>query len=105
MSFEILPARNDLPWYRFKITLDDVIYTLKIRYNTRMQRWILDIADGSNVDLVTGLPILLERNIAGQYVFSGLPESVFFCTDDTNQGSQPTRLSFGVTHTLWYGSE
>ncbi len=105
MSFEILPTRNDLPWYRFKVTLDNIIYTLRFRYNTRMQRWIMDIADGSNVDLITGLPVLLERNIAGQYVVSGIPVSVFFVVDNTNQGTQPTRLSFGTTHSLWYGSE
>lgn len=103
MSLAIMPARNDLPWYRFKITLEGVIYTLRFNYNTRMARWMMDICDASNNALVLGLPVLLERNIAGQYAFTGLPENVFFSTDDTNQGNQPTRLSFGTTHTLWYG--
>jgi len=103
MNFLTIPARNDLPWYRFKITLSNVIYTLRFRFNTRSSRWILDIADASNNDILNGVPILIERDMAGQYVIPGLPVGLIFATDDTNQGTEPTRFSFGQDHTLWYG--
>ena len=62
----------------------------------------MDVADGSNVNIINGLPVLLERNISGQYVITGLPPGVFFATDDTNKRSQPSRFSFGTDHTFWY---
>lgn len=102
MVFLIVPARNDLPSYRFKINLSGAIFTLRLRYNSRMDRWILDIADPTNNDILNGLPILVERDLAGRFVISGLPLGTFFATDDTGEGSQPTRYSFGTTHTLYY---
>lgn len=101
-TLNTLPARNDLPWYRFKITLGTVIYTLRFRYNTRNQRWILDVMDASGNDIVIGLPVIIGRDLAGQYVMSGIPVGAFFSTDDSKNNSQPTRFSFGTDHTLWF---
>lgn len=102
-SFATLPARNDLPSYRFKITLSGAVYTLRFRFNTRMNRWIMDIADPSNNDILDGLPLLILRNIAGQYVITGLPPGVFFCVDNTGKDLQPVRASFGLGSSLYYG--
>jgi hypothetical protein len=97
-----VPARNDVPWYKMKITLSNVVYTARLRYNTRMQRWILDLADTADNDILVGLPVLIGRNINGQYVISGLPPGTVYSSDQTQQDTQPTRLSFGTTHILWY---
>lgn len=103
MKFFTIPARNDLPWYSFKISLSGVVYTLRFRFNTRMQRWIMDIADPSNNDILDGIPLLIGRDLSGQYVIDGLPVGISFCSDDTNQDTQPTRFSFGTDHSLVYG--
>jgi hypothetical protein len=102
MNFLLIPARNDFPWYRFKITLSGVVYTLRFRYNLRMDRWILDIADPSNNPILIGLPVLLERDMTGQYVMAAIPPGTLFISDDTNKGSQPGRYAFGNTHTFFY---
>lgn len=101
-SYTILPLGNALPWYSFRTSLTQVIYTLRLRYNTRMARWILDIADAQNNDIINSLPILIERNINQQYVISGLPSGMLFSTDTTGDESQPVRNSFGIDHLLWY---
>lgn len=101
-TFLTIPARNDLPWYKFKITLSGVIFTLHFRYNTRMQRWIMDINDPSDNPILLGVPVLIVRNLTGQYVTLAIPEGLFFATDDTGQSTQPTQFSFGTDHTLWY---
>ncbi len=100
--FLSVPARNDLPWYKFKITLSGVIYTLHFRFNTRMQRWMMDINDPSDNPILLGIPCLILRDMIGQYRTLAIPVGTFFCTDDTNQDTQPTLLSFGTDHTLWY---
>lgn len=103
MTFFLIPARNDLPWYQFKITLSGVIYTLVFRYNNRMQRWILDVSDPSGNPIITGLVVLIGRFITAQYVTLALPPGPLFAIDNTGQDSQPTVYSFGVQNSLAYG--
>lgn len=102
MNFLLMPVGNDFPWYRFRTTISNVVYTIVMRYNSRMARWIMDINDASNNPIQVGIPILILRNLVGQYVTIGLPPGTFFCTDDTNTDEQATRNSFGTTHTLFY---
>lgn len=97
-----IPVGNVLPWMTFKITLSNVIYSLDFKYNTRMQRWTMDINDPSQNPLLTGIPLLIERNLTFQYFYLAIPPGVFFCTDDTGQETQPTLFSFGLDHTLFY---
>lgn len=102
MSLLEIPAGNALPWYKFNVTLNDVLYTLRFRYNTRSSRWILDIADAANQDIVVGLPVLIGRNLTGRFVIEGIPPGLFLAADLTNQDEQPGRYSFGVDHVLLY---
>ncbi len=102
MNFLTIPARNDVPWYRFTIALSGVVYTLRFRFNVRMQRWILDIADSSNKNIIVGLPVLVSRNLFGRFVIDGLPPGSMFVDDLTNKDSQPGRFSFGLEHVLVY---
>lgn len=102
MIFYLVPTQQNLPWYRFATTLSNVQYTLRLRFNTRSQRWIMDIADAANTDILTGLPVLLGRDVNGQYVLAALPPGKFFATDDTGQAEQPTLQSFGLSHSLFY---
>lgn len=102
MTFFVVPLVNSLPFYKFRATFSGTLFTLYIRYNGRMQRYIMDVLDPSENPIVNGLPLLINRNIAGQYVSLALPEGIFFASDDTGQSNQPTQYSFGTDHTLWY---
>lgn len=102
MSFFTLQASNQLPWYKFTNTLSGIVYTLRFRFNTRMSRWLLDIADAADNDILVGIPVLIQRDLSGQYVIEGLPPGVLFAVDDTNQDTQATRLSFGLDHSFIY---
>lgn len=97
-----LPLRNDTAWYSFTFTLSSTVYLFTIRYDQRMDRWIMDLADANSNPLVSGVPLLVGRNLIGRFVTEGLPVGYFFVTDDTNTGIEPTRFSFGTTHTLYF---
>lgn len=97
-----IPTQQNLPWYTFQMTLTQVIYTLTMRYNTRMNRWILDVNDSQNNQILSSIPLLINRNLIGQYTTLNLPPGMIFVTDDTNQDTQATQYSFGVDHSLWY---
>ncbi len=104
MTFLTFPVNITYPWYRFRVTLSQVVYTIALRYNTRMSRWIMDISDASGNPIQVGLPVLIQRDIAGQYVTIGLPPGLIFALCDTAAPlTQPSRNSFGTTHTIFYG--
>ena len=41
MATLVMPLVNDLPAYKFQITLEAKIYTFEFRYNERMDRWLM----------------------------------------------------------------
>lgn len=102
MTLFTIPLGNALPWYKFRITLSGVIFTLSVRFNVRSQTWLMDILDPSGNQILCGMPLLIERNVTGQYTTLAIPPGVFFATDDTGQGIQATQYSFGLDHTLYY---
>jgi hypothetical protein len=105
MALQSIPCRNDVPWYLFRITLSNVVYTLRFRFDGRMGRWMMDMADPNNNDIIVGVPLLIGINLLGRFVNPALPPGFFFVVANNNDQSQPTRYSFGETHTLVYDDE
>lgn len=102
MTFLQIPARNDLPYYKFRISLSGTVFTLSFRFNGRMNRWMLDVNDASGNQILSGIPLLILRSLFAQYRTLNLPEGLTFVTDDTGTDTQATLYSFGLTNSLWY---
>lgn len=99
----ILPLANDLPWYFFTIGLSGVQYTLSFRYNTRMDRWIMNVADALQNPILSSITLLINRVLAGQFHYiTSFPVGTFFVLDSTNTDTQPTRYSFGTGNVSYY---
>jgi hypothetical protein len=102
-TFYQIPTFNDVAWYQFKIILSGATFFLRMRYNTRMQRWILDITDPSNNDILDGMPLLIDRDFLNQYVIPNLPAGKIIVSSSTGSTSnQPSRYSFGSEDVLLY---
>lgn len=97
-----IPINTSLPNQKLKITLSGSIYELEIIYNTRMQRWTMNINDAAGNQLLQGVVLLIDRDLTGQYLQLSIPPGLFICSDDTGKGTQPTQSSFNVDHTSWY---
>lgn len=67
-----------------------------------MTRWIMDIHDANDNDILDGIPLLITRNLTGRFSISNLPVGLFFVVDTPGSNNQPTRYSFGTTHSLAY---
>lgn len=104
MSFNIIPINTTFPWNFIRISLSTITYTLTFRYNSRSSRWIMDIADGSNNIILSGIILLINQDLTYQYktAIANLPIGTFFVLDNTNENTQPTQYSFGITHSLIY---
>lgn len=102
MSDHIIPLEQMVPWYTFRITLAAVRYTLELRYNIRMARWILNIMNANGDPILMGAPLLIQRRLT-QYPARGLPPGDMFVVDNSGKGTQPTLSSFLTDHQLIYG--
>jgi hypothetical protein len=98
-----LPLNGDVPFYSFTMGLSGTQFYLTIRYNSRMDRWIMDVADATQSPVIVGVPLLIGVNLLGRFSGqAGLPVGALYVTDNIAGVNQPTRNSFGLTHTLWY---
>lgn len=99
-----LPVNTELPDFTIRITLDGKPYQLRMRYNTRMDRWFLDIGDAQGNPILSGVELLIYRHLLTQYPTVGAPPGDLFVTDDSGAGLQPTKQSFLTDHSLAYAT-
>ena len=85
-----------------RVPLSKVTYTLELRYNNRMGRWILNILDPIGAPILMGLPLLNMRDVTGQYKHLPVPKGPIFSIDDSGKGLEPTLSSFLTDHGLIY---
>jgi len=102
VSFKTIPLSQNKPWQTFNISLNDVIYGLTFSFNTRSNTWTMEISDSNENILISGVPLLIERNLLTQYRYLNLPTGVMFVLDNTGKQEQPSLYSFGTTHTFYY---
>ena len=102
MALLQIPITNEDPNYRFQLELEERLYFFEFRYNTRMERWIMDLEDENKITLVAGIPVLINQNLLGQYTDDRLPPGIFIALDESGEDKQPERQSFGNDIKLTY---
>lgn len=102
MATIIIPVRNDLPAYKFKIDLEGVMYVLDFGFNARSNLWYMSIMDQAETLILGDLPILVNVPLADQYVKEGLPPGRFIAVDETGNKQNPGIDNFGSDVKLFY---
>ena len=98
----IIPTRNDLDYYTFKITLDGADFNFTFTWNTRSERWHFDLADSSNSPIVSGAPVLCGWLILGRFRDTRLPTGDFIFVNVDGTLTDPGRYDLGTTCNLYY---
>lgn len=78
-----IPVRSDFKAYTIQVDLEGVTYTLNFRFNTRLQNWVMDIADAAGTDLLNGVVLLTNVALTSYVVKDGLPPGKFICIDES----------------------
>lgn len=102
MALIEVPTRSDLKAYEMQVELQGITYTLNFRYNERMDRWLLDIADSIGVELLNGIVLLTNVPLTDDYVIAGLPPGRFICEDTTGQNKDAGADDLGNDVRLLY---
>lgn len=97
-----IPLRADLPAYNFRVELDTVIYILKMRFNERFGRWIMDIKTEQDVPILLGIPLFADVSLTTQYEKSDLPPGQFVIVNRADNDLPPGRDDLGGESVLLY---
>ena len=97
-----IPMRNDIYNYVFQITLSSVVYTFTVRYNIRMDRWILNIDDIAGNQILSGIPLLINYSLMAQYTTLNVLVGNLYAVDMSQNFIQPSQFTFGVNNFLVY---
>lgn len=104
-TYKAIPIARKQPWFSMQIVLSQQRYTLELRYNLRMDRWILSVADAAGAPILVGIPMLIDRDLVSQYATLRLPPGPLFVMDETGKQLQAGLSSFFVDHVLVYGED
>ena len=98
----IIPLRNDIPSYEFKVDLDGTTYTMAIRYNSRLATWIMDLKTEQDESIVLGVPILLGTILFDRFSDSRVPPGDLFIINIEDETAEATRDNLGENVLLMY---
>lgn len=102
MALLKIPTRSDLPAFSQKIELDGTVFTLKMRYNERYERWILDILTQEETPIRVGIVMLTNIPLLFQYSEALLPPGEFICLHKDGISDNAKRDDLGDTVNLYY---
>lgn len=102
MAIREIPIRSDIPSYQFQITLEGVVYTMRFYFNTRLDRWIMDVSNVDGELIVAGIPLLVNLPLLDRFRDERLPPGRFILIDETGENRNPSRDSMGDDYKLLY---
>ncbi len=103
MALIQLPVNSDQANYEFKTTIDGTKYTFAFRFNTRADRWIMDIKTGSGDVLVTGIPLLAGVDFLARFNKDiRFPQGNLFLLNLIDENANPGRDDLGSNVLLVY---
>jgi hypothetical protein len=102
MATIIIPARADLPAYEFRFDLDDEVFTLSFRFNSRMSKWIMDIKTQDGTPLRMGIPLLTAVKLLNEQRPSTYPKGNFLMMHETGLYIDSEREELGQIIKLYY---
>ena len=85
-----LPLTSEFPNYRFGTSLDDVQYTIDIRWNGRDAAWYMDVLAEDGTPIRRGIKVVLGGILGRRCIAPGFPDGVLIAADQSRLGRDAT---------------
>ena len=99
MSVFLIPFVPAQP-QSFQISLNSIVYILKVRWCDPAQCWILDLLDVSDNPILQGIPLITGTDLLSQYGYLGLQFS-FVVQTNNDVNAVPTFANLGSQGNLY----
>lgn len=97
-AFEIPLSPNP---QRFLISLAGTARRLTFRWCQPMSAWFMDVADSSDVPILSGVPLITGADLLGQYEYLGLG-GAFFAQSESDPRAVPNFTNLGQDGKLFF---
>ena len=85
----------------FRIVLAGVSYQMRLVWNAVSESWVLNIADASGVDILTGVPLVTGVDLLAPYGYLNFGGSLIAETDG-DPLQPPSRSNLGDSGKLYF---
>jgi hypothetical protein len=83
------------------VTLNGVLYNLRVIWNAIAQIWVMDIYDSSSNPVLLGVPLVSGGDLLWQFEYLGIGGQMYAQTSNDTD-APPTFTNLGVTSQLYY---
>lgn len=88
---------------KFSVAIGGVTYVMRLLWRDNAG-WILDLMDGSETAIVSGIPLITGLNLLAQYSYLNLGFGLIVLCDDDSQ-EYPTKTDLGTGSHLYVVTE
>lgn len=101
-----IPLRKNLFNYEFSIVIKNTIYIIRVYYNRRSSKWLIDIKDENNDSIVMSIPLLIGAQLTKRFVDERLEDAKYLFIYNTKDiYENPTTETLGDTCNLYVANE
>ena len=97
-----MPVNSDNSHYDFFIDLEDITYNFEFKYNTRMDRWIMNISDSDLNPIIQGMALVLGLEYLSLYTTDRKPPGQLILFNFENEFVECGRNDLGNSCKLIY---
>ena len=105
MAISIIPTDAQQIAFRQEMTLNQVPLNLRFYFNSRSERWKLDILDVNDNPLILGRTINLGLDLYNRFALSGLPEGFLSTINLKNITAEAGLTTLGTDVLLIFDDE
>lgn len=105
MTTQLIPMRNDLDDYTYRIDIDSVAYILQFDFNARSVLYTLKVFD-SERNFIAACPLVGGAALLNELKKENLPQGILFFEDTTGLDEEPASITdFSTRFRLLYVPE
>lgn len=102
MSIVRIPISADSPAFKFQVDLEGTTYTLAFSFNSRMERWTMDILDQAGNAIRTGIKVISTWAVNRQYAIDAVPPGAMCFVDLADEDKPASFDDLGSRVVLMY---
>ena len=88
--------------FTYAIVLDDVSFQFTLRWNARVNNWVIDVADAGGNPIVTQVALRLGTDLLAPHRGYPVPAGSLNVFDTSGEGAEATRDELGTRVLLQY---
>lgn len=97
-----IPINQDNGNQEFDVVLGAKMFKLVLLYNSRLDRWVMNIKETDGTDIITGILLVTGIDLISQYATADKPQGKLCCYSSDDPTYDPDYETLGKTNILYF---